>query len=166
MAEFRVDRLLGTLTAHGVDYVVVGGIAATLLGSARDTFDLDICPSPDPTNLDVLGKLLTELGARLRGVDESVPFVADRRSLEQVGILTLDTDLGPLDVLMAPSGAPVYAQLRSRAERKDLGSFAVLVASIEDLMAMKRAAGRPKDLVVVEELKAVRRLRRRLGIDE
>jgi hypothetical protein len=166
MAEFRVDRLLETLTTRGIDFVVVGGIAATLLGSARDTFDLDICPATDPTNLDRLGKVLVEIGARLRGVEESAPFVPDGRSLAQMEIIALDTDLGPLDVLAAPSASPGYEVLRRHAERKDLGHFAVLVASVDDLIAMKREAGRPKDLVVVEELEAVRRLRRRLGVTD
>ena len=164
MGEFRVDRLLGTLTAHGVDFVVVGGIAATLLGSARDTFDLDVCPAPDSGNLTSLGKALIDLGARLRGIEESVPFVPDGRTLQHIELLTLDTDAGPLDVLMRPDASPPYEQLRRRAERKDLGSFSVLVASLDDLIAMKSAAGRPKDVVVVEELEAIKRLRARLGI--
>jgi hypothetical protein len=166
VAEFRVDRLLGTLTAHGVDFVVVGGIAATLLGSARDTFDVDIRPATDAANLTSLAKALTELNARLRGVEESLPFVADAQTFRKVDLLTLETDAGPLDVLFRPGGSPPYAQLRRRAERKDLGSFAVLVASPDDLIAMKAGAGRPKDLVVVEELEAIKRLRQRLAIEE
>jgi hypothetical protein len=164
MPEFKVERILRTLTGHGVDFVIVGGIAATLVGSARDTFDLDVCPALDSGNLDSLGKALLELEARLRGVEEAVPFTPDGRALWNVDLLTLDTVAGPLDILMRPNGAPPYEQLRRRAERKDLGSFSVLVASIEDLIAMKEAAGRPKDLVVVEELEAIKRLRRRLGI--
>jgi hypothetical protein len=162
--EFRVDHLLGTLTAHGVDFVVVGGIAATLLGSAHDTFDLDICPAGDPGNLKSLARALDDLGARLRGVEEAVPFSADERTLAGIEPLTLETDAGPLDILMRPAGSPPFEQLRRRAERKDLGAFSVLVASIDDLISMKSAAGRPKDEIVVEELEAVRRLRRRLAI--
>jgi hypothetical protein len=166
MSEFRVDRLLGTLTAHNVDFVIVGGIAATLLGSARDTFDLDICPATDRGNLDRLGGALLDLGARLRGIEESVPFTPDGAALAQVEILTLETESGPLDVLMRPDGCPPYEELRRRAERKDIGAFSVLVASIEDLIAMKVAAGRMKDLVVVDELEAIRSLRERLGIED
>jgi predicted nucleotidyltransferase len=166
MPEFQVERILATLTRHGVDFVVVGGIAATLLGSARDTFDLDICPAFDARNLDSLGKALGELNGRLRGVDEHVPFTLDGRTLRNVELLTLDTEAGPLDILMRPHGGPRYEELRRRAERKALGSFSVLVASIEDLIAMKEAAGRPKDLVVVEELEAIKRLRRRLGVED
>jgi hypothetical protein len=166
VAEFRVDRLLGTLTAHGVDFVVVGGIAATLLGSARDTFDVDICPATDAPNLKSLGRALTDLNAQLRGVEEALPFVPDEHLLRKVDLLTLETDAGPLDILFRPGGSPPFAQLRRRAERKDLGSFAVLVACPDDLIAMKAGARRPKDLVVVEELEAIKRLRQRLAIEE
>jgi hypothetical protein len=164
VTEFRVEDILETLTAHGVDFVIVGGIAATLLGSARDTFDVDICPATDAANLTSLGKALLDLNARLRGVEESLPFVPDDQTLRKVELLTLETDAGPLDVLLRPQGCPPYEQLRRRAERKDLGRFAVLVASPDDLIAMKLVAGRGKDLVVVEELEAIKRLRGRLGI--
>lgn len=165
-AEFSVERQLETLTRHSVDFVVVGGIAATLLGTSRDTFDLDVCPSQAPANLDALGEALIELQARLRGVQESVPFVPDGRTLSNMQIITLDTSAGPLDVLMRPDGGPPYERLRANAERKDLGDFSILVASIEDLIAMKRSGDRPKDQLVVEELEAIRKLRGRLGIAE
>jgi len=166
MTEFQLERLLKHLTSRGVDFVVVGGIAATLLGSAHETFDLDICPATDAENLEQLGSALLELNARLRGIEESVPFVPDSGALRKMEIITLDTSAGPLDVLMHPDGAPPYAQLRRRAERKDLGDFQVLVAGLDDLIAMKSSAGRPKDSIVVEELEAIKRLRRRLGIRE
>ena len=120
----------------------------------------------DRGNLDALGEALQSLDARLRDVVEPAPFVPDGRSPARREILTLDTDVGPLDVLMRPHGCPPYDEVRRRAERKDLGDFSVLVASIDDLIAMKQSAGRPKDLVVVEELEAIRRLRRRLKIRE
>jgi predicted nucleotidyltransferase len=161
---FTVERQLGVLTAYGVEFVVVGGIAATLLGSPTDTFDLDVRPAQEPANLEARGKALVELEARLRGVDESVPFVPDGDALARVQVLTLDTAAGPLDVLIRPAGSPPYRELRRRAERKDLGNFAVLVAGLDDLIAMKATAGRPKDLVMVEHLHAIKRLRKRLGI--
>ncbi len=165
-AEFRPRSLLAHLTARGVDFVVIGGIAVTLYGSERNTFDLDIRPAVDPTNLDALGRALIEVDARLRGVDEDVPFVPDGRTLRSVEILTLSTSLGPLDVLMRPDGAPPYDRMRSRATRVDLGETAVLVASIEDLIDMKTSAGRSKDLEDVERLEAIKRLQRRIGPGE
>jgi hypothetical protein len=160
-AELDVERLLGALTRRGVDFVVVGGIAAVLWGSARSTFDLDVCPALDAGNLEALGAALTELESRLRGIDEDVAFVPDSRALAQVELLTLTTRAGPLDLVMRPGGAPAYPRLRKHAQHVDVGGFSVRVASIGDLIAMKRAAGRPKDELDVEELEAIRRLRRR-----
>lgn len=161
-AELDVEQLLGCLTRHGVEYVVVGGIAAVLWGSPRNTFDLDVCPATDRGNLEALAKALIELGARLRGIEEDVPFSPDARTLDQVEILTLDTIAGSLDVLIRPDGAPAYERLRKSAARVDVGALSVLVASINDLIAMKRAAGRLKDEVDVEELEAIKHLDRRL----
>jgi hypothetical protein len=159
-AELDVERLLGALTGHGVDYVVIGGIAAVLWGSGRNTFDLDVCPAPDAANLDALGKALTAVNARLRDVQDDVPFIVDGSTLSGLEILTLSTDAGALDVLMRPGGTK-YERLRRRAQRLDVGPFAVLVASIDDLIEMKRAAGRPKDDLDIEELEVIRRLARR-----
>jgi hypothetical protein len=89
-----------------------------------------------------------------------VPFVPDGRTLRRTQILTLATDDGWIDLLAAPSGAPPYAQLRDRADRVIIGDVAIRVAALDDLEAMKRAAGRPRDLLDVEELEAIRRLRR------
>jgi hypothetical protein len=165
-ADFQPKAQLLHLTTYGVDFVVVGGIAATLYGSPRDTFDLDICPSQDPGNLDALGRALADMDARLRGVEEDVPFVPDARTLRGVELLTLETRFGALDVLIRPDGWPPYAQLRRRATRLDVGPAAVLVASIDDLLTMKGIADRDKDRADIAELKAIKRLRRRLAITE
>ena len=157
---FSPTPILARLVAHGVDFVVIGGIAVVLHGSARLTQDLDISYATDEVNLEQLGATLIELGAKLRGVTEEVPFVPDARTLRRTSILCLETEQGILDVLAAPEGAPAYDELRARAERFDLGGFAVLVASIEDLLSMKRAAGRAKDLADIEDLEAIRRLSR------
>jgi predicted nucleotidyltransferase len=148
-------RILERLVASGVDFVVIGGIAAVLHGSAQATFDLDICHATDVGNLETLGRVLTELGARLKGVETELPFVPDGRTLGQVEVLTMVTDAGELDVLARPAGSRGYEALRRRAARFDVGGFSVLVASIADLIAMKRAAGRLKDLAAVEELEAI-----------
>ena len=162
-AEFRPRALLAHLTLHGVDFVLIGGVAAVMHGSERNTFDLDICPAQDAGNLDALGKALLEIDARLRGIEEDVPFVPDGRTLRGMQILALDTSLGPLDILTRPDGSPPYRSLRGRAARMDFGPAAVLVASIDDLLTMKRAAGRPKDEEDVERLESIKRLRMRLS---
>jgi predicted nucleotidyltransferase len=149
------------LTEREVDFVVVGGVAVILQASPRLTKDLDICYAPEQVNLDRLGAVLIELGARLRGVEEDLPFVPDGRALRHTQILTLTTVDGGLDLLVEPDGSPSYPALRRRADQIDIDGIVVRVASIEDLIAMKRAAGRPQDLVDLESLEIARRRRRR-----
>jgi len=163
-SDLQSVRLLGTLVTHRVDFVVVGGIAVVLHGSARVTKDLDIVYAPEARNLEALGKALGELEARLVGIEEEVPFVPDARTLARTSVLTLETAAGRLDLLREPSGAPGYAELRERAEEYDLGPFRVRVATISHLVAMKRAAGRPQDLVDAVELEEIARIRAERGL--
>jgi hypothetical protein len=157
--ELDAARILRALVEAGVDFVVIGGIAAVLHGSARNTFDLDVCFATDRDNLRRLGAVLTHLDARLRGVADDVPFVPDAETLRRVEVLTLRTAAGDLDVLARPAGTSRYRTLRDRADIFDLDGIAVPVASVEDLLDMKRAAGRPKDAEDVAELEAILRLR-------
>jgi len=160
LPELHPAELLVRLTAARVNFVVIGGIAATLHGSAYITRDLDVCYATDEANLQRLGEALVGLEARLRGVAEDVPFVPDGRTLRHTQVLTLQTRFGPLDVLAAPSGFPGYEALSERAMATEVNGVSVKIASLEDLIAMKRAAGRPKDLLAVEELEAIQRLLR------
>jgi len=157
--DLDAQRILSALVERGTDFVVIGGIATVLHGSSRNTFDLDISFAVDPQNLEALGEVLLALGARLRGVPDDVPFVPNAATLRKVEVLTLDTVAGRFHVLARPAGAGSYAELRRTAERYDVGGFVVLVASIPSLIAMKRAAGRPKDLADIAELEAIQRLR-------
>ncbi len=160
MPDFDPQALLAALAAESVDHVVIGGIAAVLHGSPRSTFDLDITFDTAADNLARLGRALIGLGATLRGAPTDLPFVPDARTLRRVEVLTLDTRAGSLDVLSRPAGAPSFATLRERADRYDIDGLQVLVAAIEDLITMKTAAGRPKDLADIAELDAILRLRR------
>ena len=162
LPSFSPAGLLEQLVEGSVDFVVVGGIAAIAHGSPSFTQDLDVSYSPDPDNLDRLGAVLVGLQARLRGVTDDVPFVPDGRTLRRTRVLTLSTPLGPIDLLAQPDGAPGYERLRARAVPVELAGVVVRVASLDDLIAMKKAAGRPKDLVAVEELEAIQRLQREL----
>ncbi len=159
MVELQPERLLRELAVRGVDFVVIGGIAAVLHGSAQNTFDLDITFATDATNLELLGEALIALQASLRaGAAEDVPFVPDHRLLRKVDVLTMNTPLGMFDILARPKGAPPYEQMRAAAKRVRIDDFGILIASLDDLIAMKLAAGRPKDLVAVDELRAIKRL--------
>jgi hypothetical protein len=159
--DFEPARLLARLVGADVDFVVIGGVAVVLQAQPRFTKDLDVCYAPDDENLERLGGALLALRARLRGIDETVPFAADAGTLRQTQILTLTTDGGELDLLVDPQGAPPYAELRRDADIVDLDGIEVRVASIEHLSAMKRAAGRPQDLADLEALQIARRRRGR-----
>lgn len=151
--------LLARLADAAVDFVVIGGIAVVAHGHIRTTRDLDITYATDRANLDALGRALVDLDARLRGVTEVVPFVPDGRTLRAAEILTLETTEGALDLLATPPGAPAYSELKQRAEVIDVDGRSVAIASLDDLLAMKRKAGRPRDLEDIEALEELRRLR-------
>ena len=155
--------LLGRLADARVDFVVIGGIAVVAHGHIRTTRDLDITYATEQANLDALGRALVDLDARLRGVAEVVPFVPDGRTLHSTELLTLETSQGALDLLAAPPGAPPYAELKQRAEMVDLDGARIAIASLDDLIDMKRAAGRSRDLEDIKALEEIRRLRTDCG---
>lgn len=155
-AAFDPIEVVRTLDRHGVRYVVIGGVAARLLGSPSVTRDIDICYDRVPENLERLAAALRDLGVRLRGTDDDVPFVVDARTLAAGDHFTFASRAGDVDVLGTPAGIEAFDELDRRAVVFDLGDVTVHVASIDDLIAMKRAAGRPKDLIEVEILAAVR----------
>lgn len=144
------------LARAGIDFVVVGGVAIVVQASPRFTRDLDICYATDKANLARLGSLLVSLEAKLRGVDDDVPFVPDARMLRRTQILTLTTREGDLDLPVDPPGSPGYAALRRRADVIELAGASVRIASVEDLISMKRAAGGPQDQIDVESLEIAR----------
>lgn len=147
---------LKALDRHGVRFVIVGGMAGALHGSPSVTMDLDVCHDRRPENVERLAAALRDLKARLRGVDDTVRFTLDTATLLAGDSFTFVTRFGDLDCLGAPAGAAGYDDLARTAERVDLDGFTVLVASLDDLIRMKRAAGRPKDRAEVEILGALR----------
>jgi hypothetical protein len=155
-AGFDPVLALQTLHRHDVRFVVIGGIGARLHGSPTVTRDTDICYERAPENLERLAQALEDLGARLRGVDEDVPFLLDAKTLGAGDHFAFRTRAGDFDVLGTPSGVAGFDELAERAKPFDIDGITVLVASIDDLIRMKRAAGRAKDLIEVEVLSAVR----------
>ncbi len=157
LPDFQPRALLERLVARGIDFVLIGGFAVIVHGHVRLTRDVDIAFATDPGNREALGSLLVELDGTPAGVADPVPFSPDSRTLGRVELLTLETALGRLDVHTRPPGAPPYEALRRNAARYRLDGFFVLVASIDDLLSMKRAAGSSSDVADVEALEAIRR---------
>jgi hypothetical protein len=154
---FDPRPILGVLARHDVRFVVIGGIAASLQGSTTITNDFDICYARDRENLERLVAALTELEATLRRPREPVAFRPDARTLNAGLNFTFDTKYGPFDCLGAASGSFDYEQLRRNADGMNLVGTNVSVASLDDLIRMKRAAGRNKDLI--ENLSVLREVR-------
>ena len=154
---FDPIRALRTLQHHHVAFVIIGGLAARLWGSPTMTNDLDICCGRDRINLERLSIALIELRARLRGVDDDVTFRLDAITLANGQNFTFMTEAGPLDIVGLPAGIKDFHELEVNAASFDLGEGVVVpVCDLDDLIRMKRAAGRPKDRIELEILGAVR----------
>lgn len=144
-APLDAERILAALAAHGVDYVIVGGLAVQTHGHVRTTVDIDVYPCPAPDNLRRLADALNELGARTLnpGTDG---MAIDPSMLPRAMLWQFATRHGAIDVLHDAPGAPPYAELRARALELELGEISLAVAGRDDLISMKRASGRPVDL--------------------
>lgn len=154
MTDF--PTLLGLLSDGGVRYVIVGGLAARVHGSARLTSDLDLVYSRDPENLRRIVSTLAPHRPYLRGAPPGLPFLWDAETLRRGLNFTLVTDLGELDLLGEMAGAGRYEQLVERAVDVELFGRVHRCVDLATLIAAKRAAGRPKDLEAVAELELIR----------
>lgn len=152
-----VQRLLDELTAAGVDFVVVGGVAMVLRGSARTTIDLDLCYSRDRDNLRRLADALAPFHPRLRGAPSELPFLWDDRTLVSGLNFTLTTDLGELDILGEVTGLGDFARVAAGATPLTVGGSRIAVLGLDALERAKRAAGRAKDLIDLAEIAEIRR---------
>jgi predicted nucleotidyltransferase len=146
--EFQFERILDVLVRHGVQFVVIGAVAAIAQGSPLPTEDVDITPARDRDNLERLAAGLLELEAKLRveGEPEGVPFPFDATSLAQNEIWALTTPHGQLDIVFVPAGTRGYDDLRRSAIVVDFGSIQVSMAALADVIRSKQASGRQKDL--------------------
>jgi hypothetical protein len=158
MSDPPFDPLGGlrTLVDNGLRFVVIGGYAAALRGSPMMTGDVDICYARDPANLERLAAALRALGARLRGGPPETPFRIDAAALAAGDHFTFSTEMGPIDCIGTPAGTEGFPDLDAGASDEDLDGLVVRVASVDDLIRMKRAAGRPQDRVAIEWLAALR----------
>jgi hypothetical protein len=162
VADFDPLPILRVLDRHEVRFVVVGGIAAIAQGSPLPTQDLDVTPARDPENLGRLASALEELEATLRVPHgPGVPFPIDADFLGRATAWTLDTKLGSFDLVVVPAGTTGYDDLDADAAEAELADgLVVRIASLRDVIRMKQASGRPKDLAALPALYRALELRR------
>lgn len=158
----RALELLAALTAHKVEFVVIGGFSLAAHGFVRGTKDVDIVPEPSRDNLQRLLVALQDLEAEPLAIgdfkQEELPLQLDLAGLSQGGNWLLRTRLGRLDVMQHVQGMTSYQQLRAGAMSPELAELddAPPFAGYDDLIAMKHAAGRDQDLIDIAELERAR----------
>jgi hypothetical protein len=157
-----VRRIVETLNRHGVEYLLVGGASATAYGAQRASKDVDVVAARDTVNMGRLADSLKELNARLRveGLSDeearALPVRLDAMTLRNMELSTWRTDAGDLDILCdMPSSLGKhqrYEELLPRAETAIVGSVTIRLASLDDVIASKEWADRPKDREALPEL--------------
>jgi predicted nucleotidyltransferase len=158
MIPARTDfsRLLRLLLDASVEFILVGGVAGTLHGAARATYDIDVVYRRSPENMSRLVTALAPYSPYLRGAPAGLPFSFDVVTLRQGLNFTLTTTLGDIDLLGEIPGGGAYEALLAQSESIPLLGTTCRCVTLEGLIRLKRAAGRPKDLEAIAELEALR----------
>lgn len=157
------EEILRALVSAKIRFVVIGGVAATIHGSARFTNDIDICYDTAPGNVERLAALLKKWNAYLRGVEPGLPFIMDARAFHITPVMILTTDKGAIDVVDVVFGVGDYAAALRASENVQIGKVEFRSLTLDALIASKRAVRRPKDAEQLIELEALRALRLRGG---
>lgn len=155
MAATDVEKILKALHDQGVKFIIIGGAAAVLHGSAYVTADLDVCYSREKENLKKLVSALAPLNPSLRGAPMNLPFQFDADSLRSGLNFTLTTDLGDVDVLDEIAGLGSYEAALQFSEDMEFFGLRCKVLTLEGLIKSKKAVGRAKDLRLLPELEAL-----------
>lgn len=154
--RFDARELFRALSRHNVNYLTIGGIAIQAHGGQRLTQDLDVAIAASTDNVTRLSAALLDLDARILGPDgqrsRSVPSAPLLASSDQWHLITVH---GPLDILTLPAHLGSFEAMRARAHEVPLGDLFIPIAHRDDLLKMKRAAGRPQDLADIQLLESL-----------
>lgn len=156
--DFR--ELLVLLDQHQVEFILIGGVAAVAHGLARATYDVDVLYARTPENMRKLVAALSDHQPYLRGVPPGLPFRWDEQTIRAGLNFTLTTSVGDLDLLGEVTGGGSYEELYPFTEILPVFGIQIRVVSLERLIQLKRACGRPKDLLVLAELQGLLEERR------
>jgi hypothetical protein len=151
----RLGTAVRALADAEVEFVVIGGLAANLHGSAYVTFDLGICYSLGTANLKRLSAALAPFHPRPQGFPAELPFVCDEATLRNGTVLTLQTDLGEIDLLAEVAGVGAWDDVKAHSIIVDAFDRKIATLDLPSLIQAKRAAGREKDLAALPELESL-----------
>ena len=157
------EKILPILNEADVEYVVIGGVAMVAHGSARATFDIDLCYQRSKDNIEKLCQALKPFHPRLRGAPKDLPFQFDGRTISSGLNFTLATDLGDIDLLGEVAGLGSYDAVFKVSEPKNIEGIPCRILSLDGLFRSKSAAGREKDIEALKEIKGLKELKERLG---
>jgi predicted nucleotidyltransferase len=156
VAELDIRGLLQELVAEEVDFLIIGGVAVGYHGHVRATKDVDVVPAPDPANLERLTRVLDRLEAEVEGAEDfganELPDPLDPAVLGEGGNWVLSTRLGRLDIMQWIGDEALWQRLAPTAIEDEVGGLPIKMVSYEDLVALKKLAGRPEDLADLQRL--------------
>ena len=151
----QLRKAIQTLCDAGVEFVVIGGVAAVHHGSAHVTFDLDICYSQSQPNLRRLASALAPFHPRPRAFPADLPFVWDEVTLRNATVFTLESDLGGIDLLAEVAGVGSYGDALAHSTIVEDFDRRFAMLNLRSLIESKRAANRVKDQLILPELEAL-----------
>jgi hypothetical protein len=157
----NVEKQIRLIGEFQIECVLIDGVAATVHGSSIPTQDLDVCYLRERPNLTKIVHALRSVNATLRGAPKNLPFILDEETLRHGLNFTFDTDAGNLDLLGEVRGVGMYSECLDNADEAEVFGYRLRVLSLDKLMASKQAAGRPKDLLALAELEAIKELKAR-----
>jgi len=150
----RLRELLERLVQADISFILVGGLAVNAWGYLRGTQDVDVVPDPDPKNLAKLARLLQDLGGKVDVGGRLLDSASISTFLRTGDRTFVRTELGQVDILQGLPQVPRFEDLEKQAKQIDLDGLAVQVCSLEHLLEMKRASGRPRDQDDIQALEA------------
>lgn len=150
-----LTKLLERLAGSGIDFVVIGGFAAVLHGSAQVTQDLDVCAALTDENVSKLREALGDLDPRHRMTPQKLSFLDVPPPGTSLKNLYLRTRLGVVDIITEVIGVGDFERLCAKAQVVTIGGRRVRVIAIDDLIMAKETLARGKDLLVAKELRLI-----------
>jgi hypothetical protein len=156
-----VEQQIRLVSEFQIQCVFVGGFAAFIHGASIRTHDLDVCYSRDKANLTKVVAGLRSVNALLRGAPEGIPFILDEETLARGVNFPFETNIGNFDLFGEVQGVGDFAECSRNSDEVEIFGTVHRVLSLDKLIAAKRSAGRPKDLLVLPELEALRKHQRK-----